>query len=131
MRLKRLLVTVLVLVTAAVASVAFLTRETDDEAASTRPGREPAAATQADNGGVVSVPVGKPFVVVLQGTAAEPWEVPWSTDVSMARVASSQELDGSATATFVPVEVTPGVPVVAQRAGPTGERFEVTVQVVG
>jgi hypothetical protein len=94
--------------------------------------RDGAAVTEDDNGREVTVPPNEPFVVDLQGSPDAPWGLPVSQAVgTLALVGSSQELDGSVRATFVPLDVTPGVVVSAQRTGKSSERFEVTIRVVG
>ena len=46
-------------------------------------------------------------------------------------VTTSEELDGSVTATFVPQRLAPGVVVRAERGGTSPETFAVTIRVVG
>ncbi len=94
-------------------------------------GQEVTVVTEADNGHEVTVAADRPFVVTLQGSAVAPWGLPWASGEDLALVQSSQEVDGSASATFVPLESTPGVAVRAERSGTSTEQFEVTVRVVG
>ena len=90
-----------------------------------------AAVTEADNGGEVTVPLNQPFIVNLKGSPAAPWALPQSESESLALITSSEELDGSVTATFVPQRLAPGVVVRAERGGPSPETFSVTIRVVG
>ncbi len=93
--------------------------------------RAGAAVTEADNGGEVTVPPNVPFVLDLKGSPDAPWGLPAAQADTLALVGSSQELDGSVKATFLPLELTPGVVVSARRTGATTERFEVTIRVGG
>ena len=109
----------------------------DDRAAR----RRAAAVTEANNGGEVTVAPSKPFTIDLEGSVEAPWGVPEAGTAALARVSSSQDADGSAAATFLPLEIVPGAKIVAERVptcratsppcdAPT-ERFEVTVRVIG
>ncbi|MEA2829027.1 MAG: hypothetical protein QOG43_3466 [Actinomycetota bacterium] len=93
--------------------------------------RDGAAVTEADNGGEVTVPPNQPFVLHLKGSADAPWGLPRAQADTLALVGSSQELDGSLTATFLPLETTPGVVVSAPRSGAITEGFQVTIRVEG
>jgi hypothetical protein len=114
-----------------------LTRDGDDgggKATTSRTSvvrRAGAAVTEADNGGQVTVAPNAPFVLDLKGSPDAPWGLPEVQADTLALVGSSQELDGSVKATFLPLELTPGVVVSAQRSGATTERFEVTIRVGG
>ncbi len=66
-----------------------------------------AVVTEADNNGEVTVPLNQPFVVNLKGSPAPRGACPHAEAESLALVTSSEELDGSVTATFVPQEVAP------------------------
>ncbi len=93
--------------------------------------RRDAAVTEADNGGEVVVPPNEPFVLDLQGSPDAPWSLPQANAGSLAVVNSRVEPDGSVTVTYIPLEVTAGVVVSAERTtGGTPERFEVTIRVV-
>lgn len=96
----------------------------------TGPRRGGAAATEADNGGEVSVTLGQPFRIALKGSPDAPWAVPVAQSDSLAPAGSQEELDGSVSVTFVPLETSPGVLVTAERTGAKAEHFEVTVRVV-
>ena len=123
---KRVLLALLIVAVAVGVTVA-LTR--GDKAGKEPTGRAGAAVTEADKGGEVTVPLQEPFVLDLKGSPDAPWGLPASQADTLALVGSSQELDGSVKATFLPLEVTPGVVVSAQRGGTSTERFEVTIRV--
>jgi len=124
--LIRALVSIIVLtVVGYTAYVFFLI---DDEKA---PPPRTAAVTEANNGGEVTVPLNQPFVVNLKGSPAAPWGLPRSEADSLALTRSAEELDGSATATFVPQKVAPAIVVRAERGGTSPETFTVTIRVVG
>ena len=93
--------------------------------------RAGAAVTESDNGGEVTVPPNQPFVVDLKGSPDAPWGLPEPQAESLALVGSSQEVDGSVKVTLLPLEITPGVVVSAERTGAVTERFEVTIRVEG
>ncbi len=122
--LIRALVSIIVLTVVGYAGYVFLIKDDD-----TVPRRN-AAVTEANNGGEVTVPPDKPFVLNLRGTPDAPWNLPRAHADTLAMIGSSLELDGSVSVTFVPVEVSPGVQVTAERGGATPERFEVTIRVV-
>lgn len=134
-----LVVNLLVLVGAVV--TVFVVDFDDGDGGSQTARRRDAAVLDTDNGGEVSVPVGKPFVIDLEGSEDAPWSLPLASGTSLAVVSSSLDLDGSASATFVPLEVSPGVKLVAERTpacrtasdpcDTPSERFEVTIRVVG
>jgi len=134
-----LLVVNLLILVGAVVTVFVVDFDDDGESQTAR--RRDAAVLDTDNRGEVSVPVGKPFVVDLKGSEDAPWSLPLASGTSLAIVSSSLDLDGSASATFVPLEVTPGVKLVAERTpacrtasdpcDTPSERFEVTIRVVG
>ncbi len=103
--------------------------------------RRGAAVTEANNGGEITVAPSKPFIIDLKGSVEAPWGLPEAGTAALARVSSSQDPDGSAAATFLPLEIVPGARIVAERVpacraasppcdAPT-ERFEVTVRVAG
>ncbi|MEA2972082.1 MAG: hypothetical protein QOG82_540 [Actinomycetota bacterium] len=126
----------LVIVAVVVAGVSLLDIGDDDTGggsatSSTVVRRGGAAVTEADNGGEVTVPLNQPFVVNLKGSPAAPWGLPHAESESLALVKTSEELDGSVTATFVPQRLAPGVVVRAERGGPSPETFAVTIRVVG
>jgi len=130
---------IVVLLAAVVVAVLVFDVLEDPEPVSDR--RRNAAVTEADNGSEVTVPVGKPFVVDLKGSEDASWSLPSAVDASLALVSSSQDLDGSSSATFLPQKATPAALVIAERTLPCPvpgetcprrtERFEVTIRVVG
>ena len=94
--------------------------------------------TESSNGADLTVTRGQQFVVRLQGSPAEPWTLPESTDPSVARVATETLNDGSASATFVPLELVATVvtadrvPLCADDTPPCASatnRFQVTIRV--
>jgi hypothetical protein len=103
--------------------------------------RQAATVTEANNGGDVTVAPAKPFIVDLEGSADAPWGVPRANTADLALVSSSQDPDGSAAATFLPLEVAPGATITAERvptcrlASPAcdtpTETFTVTIRVGG
>jgi hypothetical protein len=122
----------------AAAVVAVLVFDFGDDGSGDRP-RE-AAVTEADNGGEVSVAANQPFVVDLRGSEDAPWGLPEATADSLARVSTSQAVDGSASATFIPLEAVPEATITAERrpfcltdvpCDRPSERFQVTIRVVG
>ncbi|MEA2932128.1 MAG: hypothetical protein QOI56_913 [Actinomycetota bacterium] len=127
---------VLVVAAAAVAVFVFDVGRSDDPQSARR---KQAAVTEADNGREVEVPASKPFIVDLKGSEDAPWSLPEGTPDVLARVSSSQDLDGSAAATFMPLDDVPAIitadRVPACRAAETpcdtpAERFQVTVRAV-
>jgi hypothetical protein len=134
-----LVVGILVLLAAAVAVVLLV--DFDKKVGPNDARRKAAAVTEADNGRTVTVAPGKPFIVDLKGSEDAPWGLPQSVNESLAIVSSSQDLDGSSAATFLPQERTPAAIVTAERIVPcatggdpcpaTTERFEVTIRVEG
>lgn len=136
-----LAVTVAVLVVAAIVAIGGGGKDgpTPEEQAAAR--RQAAAVTEANNGGEVTVAPSTPFIVDLEGSADAPWSVPRATSEALAPVSSSQDADGSAAATFLPLEVAPGATITAERVPtcrtatpacdtPT-ETFTVTIRVGG
>ncbi len=129
-----------VAVVVVVAAVVLFDRGDDDGGDSPAARRKKATVTEANNGGEVTVAPGKPFILDLKGSPDAPWGLPEASSPDLARVQTSQDLDGSAAATFTAVEATPRVIVTAQRvprcrtASPPCEqpveRFEVTIRVM-
>jgi len=131
------IVLALAIVAVVVAGVSLLGIGDDDKgggpapASTVAPRREGAAVTEAYNNGEVTVALDQPFVVNLKGSPDAPWGLPHSEAESLAVVTSSEELDGSVTATFVPQKVAPGLVLRAERSGTSPETFAVTIRVVG
>jgi len=133
-----LLATCVVLLGAGIAAVvAFDFGDDDGPRDSAR--RRAAAVTEADNGGEVTVAPTEPFIIDLAGSAEAPWGLPMANTAALARVSTSQDPDGSAAATFRPLEIVPGATITAERVPacrtaetpcetPT-ERFVVTIRV--
>jgi len=103
--------------------------------------RRAAAVTEADNGDEITVAPSQTFIVDLEGSPEAAWTLPQATTEALARVSTSQDLDGSAAATFLPLEVVSEATITAERvpscrkASPAcnapSERFEVTIRVAG
>ncbi len=111
----------------------FLVDWGDKEPADTR-----FTVTEASNGAALTVSRGQEFVVRLQGSVEEPWTLPEANLATMARATTETLPDGSAVATFVPLDPVSAVvtatrvPLCADDTPPCASKsnsFQVTINV--